>query len=158
MPRGAASDGRATPESITPPSAPARESEAAVIFTGLPARSESEGFDRADMRLPDGVNRLIEGRRLREPAHCRRALRRLARGMPLADRVQAVLYMGLPGEAGGEGRGEAPLRPREPLREASPRPGRAIMRTAPPPRTSGRATPSTPRACTSATGTIPPPE
>ena len=99
---GAASDGRATPESIHAAVCAARESEAAVIFTGLPASCESEGFDRADMRLPDGVNRLIEAVACVNP----RTVVVLFAGSPVecpwADRVQAVLYMGLPGEAGGE--------------------------------------------------------
>ncbi len=38
----------------------AATAEAAVIFVGLPDAYESEGFDRAHMRLPDAQNELIE--------------------------------------------------------------------------------------------------
>ena len=37
----------------------ARAAEVAVVFAGLPGIYESEGFDRAHMRLPDQHNRLI---------------------------------------------------------------------------------------------------
>ncbi len=38
----------------------ARAADVAVVFAGLPDAYESEGYDRAHMRLPDGQNRLIE--------------------------------------------------------------------------------------------------
>ncbi len=38
----------------------AKEAEAAVIFAGLPDIIESEGYDRKDMKLPAGQNKLIE--------------------------------------------------------------------------------------------------
>lgn len=40
--------------------AAARNAKVAVIFAGLPASYESEGFDRKHMRLPDVQNRLIQ--------------------------------------------------------------------------------------------------
>lgn len=36
------------------------ESEAAVLFIGLPDSFESEGYDRTHLQLPDGHNRLVE--------------------------------------------------------------------------------------------------
>ena len=39
---------------------PPQEAEIAVIFAGLPERYESEGFDRADMKMPDGQLRMID--------------------------------------------------------------------------------------------------
>ena len=38
----------------------AQEAEIAVIFAGLPDRYESEGFDRADMKMPEGQLRMID--------------------------------------------------------------------------------------------------
>ena len=53
----------------TPPSAGPEEdiyarlaasgADAAIVFAGLPDTYESEGFDRDNMRLPDGKNRMI---------------------------------------------------------------------------------------------------
>ncbi len=40
--------------------ATARDAQAAVLFAGLPEAYESEGFDRAHMRLPEQHDRLIE--------------------------------------------------------------------------------------------------
>ena len=38
----------------------AKQSEAAVIFAGLPDSFESEGYDRTHLHMPDCQNRLIE--------------------------------------------------------------------------------------------------
>jgi len=80
----------------------AKAAEIAVIFAGLPGRYESEGFDRDSMQLPEGHLRMIEAVAAANsntavvlmcgaPVEC-----------PWADQVKAVLYMGLPGQAGGE--------------------------------------------------------
>ncbi len=80
----------------------AKEADAAVVFAGLPGRFESEGFDRSDMKLPEGHLRMIE----RVAAANRNTIVVLLCGAPVecpfADGVKAVLYMGLPGQAGGE--------------------------------------------------------
>ncbi len=80
----------------------AKTAEVAVVCIGLPAAMESEGYDRADIRLPDGHNRLVE-----EVAKANKNTVILlfsgsAVEAPWADRVKAILYMGLPGQAGGE--------------------------------------------------------
>jgi beta-glucosidase len=73
-----------------------------IICAGLPAEYESEGFDREHMKLPETQARLIEDTAKRNantvvvlfggsPMEC-----------PWADGVKAVLYMALPGQAGGE--------------------------------------------------------
>ncbi len=38
----------------------AQNADVAVVFAGLPDRYESEGYDRIDMRMPEGHNRLIK--------------------------------------------------------------------------------------------------
>ena len=82
--------------------AAAKDAEVAVVFAGLPDRYESEGFDRDNMKMPEGHVRMIEAVAQANantvvillcgsPVEC-----------PWADKVKAILYMGLPGEAGGE--------------------------------------------------------
>lgn len=82
--------------------AAAEQAEVAVIFAGLPDRYESEGFDRDDMKLPVGHLRMIEAVAGANPNTVVVLLCGSAVECPWADRVKAVLYMGLPGQAGGE--------------------------------------------------------
>ncbi len=81
----------------------ARAAETAVIFAGLPDRRESEGYDRADMRLPACQNELIRRVAAVQPS----TVVVLHVGSPVecpwAGDVAAVLCMYL----GGEGVGEA---------------------------------------------------
>lgn len=80
----------------------AQQAEIAVIFAGLPDRYESEGFDRADMKMPDGQLRMIEAVTAANPNTVVVLLCGSAVECPWADRVKGILYMGLPGQAGGE--------------------------------------------------------
>lgn len=76
--------------------------ETPVIFAALPDSFESEGFDREHMRMPDGVVRLIEAV---AKANRNTAVVLLCGSpveTPWLDDVNALLYMGLSGEAGGE--------------------------------------------------------
>lgn len=80
----------------------AQEAEIAVIFAGLPDRYDSEGFDRADMKMPDGQLRMIDAVAAANPNTVVVLLSGSAVECPWADRVKGILYMGLPGQAGGE--------------------------------------------------------
>lgn len=80
----------------------ARGAKAAVIFAGLPDRCESEGFDRGDLQMPEGHLRMIEAVAAANPNTAVVLLCGGAVECPWAQRVRAVLYMGLPGQAGGE--------------------------------------------------------
>ena len=80
----------------------AQEAEISVIFAGLPDRYESEGFDRADMKMPDGQLRMIDAVTAANPNTVVVLLCGSAVECPWADRVKGILYMGLPGQAGGE--------------------------------------------------------
>ena len=80
----------------------AREAEIAVIFAGLPDHYESEGFDRADMKMPEGQLRMIDAVTAVNPNTVVVLLCGSAVECPWADRVKGILYMGLPGQAGGE--------------------------------------------------------
>ena len=81
--------------------AAAEAAQAVVVFAGLPGIYESEGFDRAHMRLPDQHNQLIE-------AVCRVNANTavvLANGapveMPWVAAPRAILAAHLAGQAGG---------------------------------------------------------
>ena len=80
----------------------ARERRVAVVAIGLPDSYESEAFDREHMRLPDGhvalVNAVVEA----NPNTVVLLFGGSAMELPFADKVKAIMYMGLPGQAGGE--------------------------------------------------------
>ena len=81
--------------------AAARNADAVLVFAGLPPRYESEGFDREDMKMPDGHLRMIEAAAAANPNTAVVLLCGSAVECPWADRVKAILYLGLPGQAGG---------------------------------------------------------
>ena len=80
----------------------AGQAERVVVFAGLTEKYESEGFDRENMRLPQGHIRMIEAAAEVNPNVVVVLLCGSAVELPWADKVKAILYMGLPGEAGGE--------------------------------------------------------
>lgn len=80
----------------------AEEAEQVIVFAGLPDRYESEGFDRDDMKMPDGHLRMIEAAASVNPNTVVVLLCGSAVECDWADHVKGILYMGLPGEAGGE--------------------------------------------------------
>jgi beta-glucosidase len=63
---------------------------------------ESEGFDRDHMRMPAGHNRLIEAVAKANPNTAVVLMSGSAVEIPWDARVKSILYMGLPGQAGGE--------------------------------------------------------
>ena len=97
-------DGRGdtTDELIAEAAALAKSVEIPVVFAGLPGRYESEGFDREDMKMPEGHVRMIEAVAVANPNTVVVLLCGAPVECPWADKVKAVLYMGLPGQAGGE--------------------------------------------------------
>ena len=99
---GCDDQGNTTDELIAQAVNVAREAETAVIFAGLPGKYESEGFDREDMTMPEGHNRMIQAVAEANPNTVVVLLCGCAVECPWADRVKAILYMGLPGQAGGE--------------------------------------------------------
>lgn len=80
----------------------ARAAEVAIVFAGLPDRYESEGFDRETMQMPEGHVRLIEAVAAANPNTVVVLLCGCVVECPWADLVKGILYMGLPGQAGGE--------------------------------------------------------
>lgn len=80
----------------------ARKAETVVVFAGLPAQCESEGFDRDDLKMPEGHRNMIEAAAQANPNTVVVLLCGSVVECPWAEKVKAILYMGLPGQAGGE--------------------------------------------------------
>lgn len=80
----------------------AKEADTAIVFAGLPDRYESEGFDRENMKMPAGHLKMIEAVANANPSTVVVLLCGAPVECPWADQVKAILYMGLPGQAGGE--------------------------------------------------------
>lgn len=80
----------------------AGKAEQVVVFAGLTEKEESEGFDRENMKMPEGHIRMIETAVSANPNVAVVLLCGSVVELPWADKVKAILYMGLPGEAGGD--------------------------------------------------------
>ncbi|MDO4544253.1 MAG: glycoside hydrolase family 3 C-terminal domain-containing protein [Clostridia bacterium] len=80
----------------------AESADVAVVFAGLPDSYESEGFDRENMKMPEGHIRMIEAVAAANPNTVVVLLCGSAVECPWADRVLGILYMGLSGQAVGE--------------------------------------------------------
>lgn len=93
--------GAVTEESLREAAETARKAKIAVVCAGLPDIYESEGFDRETLSMPEGHVRLIETVAAANPNTVVVLLCGCAVEMPWLDKVKAVLYMGLPGQAGG---------------------------------------------------------
>ncbi len=93
--------GTTTSSLVTEAAAAAAGADVAVVFVGLPASYESEGFDRQHLGLPAGHTRLIEAVLDANP----RTVVVLTNGAPVelpwADRAAALLEGYLGGQAGG---------------------------------------------------------
>ena len=103
---GCLPDGSTTEKLLSQAAETARGAEAAVVFAGLTDAFESEGFDRENLRMPEGHVRLIETVAAANP----NTVVVLCCGGVVecgwADRVKAVLYLGLGGQASGEAAAE----------------------------------------------------
>ena len=80
----------------------AKQRRIAVVVVGLPESYESEAFDREHMRLPDGHIALVRAVAEANPNTVVVLLGGSPMELPFVDKVKAILYMGLPGQAGGE--------------------------------------------------------
>ena len=93
--------GAVTEGSLREAAETAKQAKIAVVCVGLPDIYESEGFDRETMSMPEGHIRLIETVAAANPNTVVVLFCGCAVEMPWLDKVKAVLYMGLPGQAGG---------------------------------------------------------
>lgn len=95
-------DGNVTQVELSAAVQAARGARVAVVVAGLPDSYESEGFDRAGMTMPEGHNRMIEAVAAANPNTVVVLLGGSPMELPWCDKVRAILYMGLSGQAGGE--------------------------------------------------------
>ncbi|MBR0419107.1 MAG: glycoside hydrolase family 3 protein [Erysipelotrichaceae bacterium] len=79
----------------------AKEADKVVIFAGLPDRYESEGYDRTNMKMPEGHVKMIETAAEVNPNTVVVLMCGSAVECDWADKVKAVLYLGLSGEGVG---------------------------------------------------------
>ncbi len=94
-------DGKVTEEALRDAAKAAGKAKTAVIVAGLPDSYESEGFDRENMKMPDGHIRMIEAVAAANPDTVVVLLGGSVIELPWFDKVKAILYMGLSGQAGG---------------------------------------------------------
>ena len=80
----------------------AAAADAVLVFAGLPDAAESEGFDRPDMAMPAGHAGLIEAAAAANPNTAVVLLGGSAMELPWADKVRAILYLSLSGQAGAQ--------------------------------------------------------
>lgn len=80
----------------------ARSAKIAVVCAGLPDIYESEGFDRDNLRMPEGHLRMIDAVANANPNTVVVLFCGSVVELPWIDKVKAILYMGLPGQAGGQ--------------------------------------------------------
>lgn len=93
-------DGKVTDASLFEAVELAKKVDKAIVVAGLPVSAESEGFDRTQLAMPDGILRTIE-EVAKVNSHVIVIL--LAGGvleLPFADEVSGILFAGLPGQAG----------------------------------------------------------
>lgn len=94
-------DGKVTEAALQEAVEMAKKAKIAVVVAGLPDSYESEGFDRENMKMPEGHNRMIERVAAANPNTVVVLLGGSAMELPWFDEVKAILYMGLSGQAGG---------------------------------------------------------
>ena len=100
-------DGSTTDELINDATRNARNADLALVFAGLPDSYESEGFDRKDLALPSGHERLVESVAGAQPNVGVVLMNGSAVSMPWATRVKAILEAWLGGQAAGEALADA---------------------------------------------------
>ena len=95
-------EGAVTADGLREAAAAARGHTVAVVVAGLPDAYESEAVDREHMGLPEGHNRMIDAVVHANPNTVVVLLGGSPMELPWADKVKAILYMGLSGQAGGQ--------------------------------------------------------
>jgi beta-glucosidase len=80
----------------------AAEADAVIVFAGLPDDYEAEGFDRENINFPEGELAFIENALSENENVIVVLFSGAVVDLPFADKVKAIIYMGLPGEAGAE--------------------------------------------------------
>lgn len=99
---GCLADGSTTDTLLMEASAAAAKARTAIVFAGLPDLDEAEGYDRAHMKMPEGHVRLVEAVAAANPQTIVVLLCGSPVEIPWVEQVKAILYLGLPGQAGAE--------------------------------------------------------
>ncbi|MBR5207706.1 MAG: glycoside hydrolase family 3 C-terminal domain-containing protein, partial [Erysipelotrichaceae bacterium] len=95
-------EGTVTEDALKQAKELASKHKAAVVLAGLPDLYESEGFDRDHLLMPQGHVKMIEAVASVNPNTVVVLLGGSAMEVPWQNQVNAILYMGLPGQAGAE--------------------------------------------------------
>ena len=95
-------EGSVTESALQEAAVMAKKAKTVVVVAGLPESYESEGFDRENMKISEGHNRMIETVAVANSNTVVVLLGGGAMELPWFDRVKAILYMGLSGQAGGQ--------------------------------------------------------
>ena len=99
---GCLEDGSTTEELLAEAASAAKDADVAVVFAGLTDLDESEGFDREHLHMSEGHLELIDAVCAANPNTVVVLTGGGVMECPWADRVKSILYLGLPGQAGGE--------------------------------------------------------
>lgn len=94
-------DGQVTDAELGQAVTAAKQAKIAVVVAGLPDNYESESFDRENMKIPEGHNRMVAAVAAANPNTVVVLLGGSPMELPWFHQVKAILYMGLPGQAGG---------------------------------------------------------
>lgn len=94
--------GVVTEASLKEAAVAARSAKTVIVCAGLPDIYESEGFDRENLQMPEGHVKMIEAMAEANPNTVVVLFCGSVVETPWLSKVKAVLYMGLPGQAGGE--------------------------------------------------------
>ena len=99
---GCDTKGNVTEESLLSVTRAAAKAKKAVVFVGLPESYESEGYDRADLSIPAGHNRMVRAALDGNAQTIVVLMGGSPMKLPWLEDVAAVLYTGLCGQEGGE--------------------------------------------------------
>lgn len=99
---GCDANGNTTDDMIEEAITLAEQVHTAIVFAGLTDYYESEGYDREHMRMPLGHVRMIEAVANVNPNTVVVLMCGCPVEIPWEDQVKGILYMALPGQAGGE--------------------------------------------------------
>lgn len=100
--QGCNADGSTTDALLQEAAELAKTVDTPVVIVGLTDSYESEGYDREHMKMPEGHVQLVEAVTTANPNTVVVLLSGSPVELPWLDNVNALLYMALPGQAGGE--------------------------------------------------------
>lgn len=92
--------GETTKEALMQVENMAKKANVCVVFAGLTEQYESEGFDRDNMEIPSGHNEMIEATVKSNPNTIVVLMGGSPMKLPWYEKVKAVIFMGLSGQAG----------------------------------------------------------